>query len=90
MTVTPAPYYVKCVRTPTDPRESERPSGLLVVSVDEAVTVRSGVIEAIGSGVKDDEWTMEVGNVLYYLEAVRIGEHDFVIAKWENILGWEA
>lgn len=87
--ITPAPYWIQVQPSPVDTREEQRPSGLMVVR-DQAPQQRihSGVVLAVGAGL-DAEWTIEVGNVLYYLTSVKLGEAEFVIARWDNVVVWD-
>lgn len=92
MSIKPMPYYVMVQPSPRDTREDQRPSGLVVFhDPDPAVHVYSGVVLEVGEEFNKDirDSPVEIGNVLYYLQSVKIGEVEFVVARWDNIVAIE-
>lgn len=92
MTTLPAPYYAKVSRSPVTTTEDQTASGLHVVrNVDaEDVKVHRGVIMALGAKVSDEFPDLDTGYVLFYLDAIRLGDHDFVLVHYDNVIAWEA
>lgn len=89
MTVAPAPYWIQVQPSPVDTREEQRPSGLHVVrDHSPQARIHSGVVLAVGAGL-NGEWTINVGDVLFYLKSVKLGDAEFVIAEWNNVVAWD-
>jgi hypothetical protein len=91
VTVHPAPYRIKLSRSVVDTTETTTKSGIHVVqNVDPAdMRVLRGVVEELGAHVEEDFPELQLGSVLFYLTAIRLGDHDFVVASWDNIVAWE-
>lgn len=85
-----APDLIKCLPSPVDENESMTESGLTIVrNPTQIEPVKRGVIVDMGSRVQDDIWTFKLNDVLFYTSARTIGEYEFVVCRWEHIIGWE-
>lgn len=89
--IAPAPYRARVIRSELRTTEDQTQSGLHVVrNVDPSdVKVLRGVVDALGAEVEEQLPGLSVGAVLFYLQAIRLAEYDFVICSWENVVGWE-
>jgi hypothetical protein len=88
----PAPWHFLVQPSLVDTRETMTESGLHVVSTQpETQRVFRGVVLEVGSALGDDkDWgTITMGGVIYYLRGIKMGDYEFVIAQYDNIVGWE-
>jgi hypothetical protein len=93
MTIHPSPFHLKVLRSPVDTREEQTKSGLHVVqnvSSDDRRVLRGIVVEVGKDVTNDSDWAdVTPGTVVFYLHAIRLGDHDFVLATFESIIAWE-
>lgn len=87
--IRPSPFHIKTTRSTVDTTEEQGPAGLVVIHNNDPQDhpVIRGIVEEVGSYAAEHLSDVSVGDVLFYLHAFRLADHDFVTV--EEVIAWE-